>query len=103
MGQGFGPRRRLQGAVLVRGLMIVWVAAVYVVLVVGGGIVLGRTDRPSPLLSVIATAVVAMGFEPVREALDRRLAGSAYERLARFARLVTQTVATDQVAPELAR
>jgi len=42
------------------------VAAVYVVVVLGGGALLGQTDSPSVGLSVLATALVALGLEPFR-------------------------------------
>ncbi len=45
------------------------VAAVYVVVVLGGGALLGSTDSPNVGLSVLATALVALGLEPVRSAL----------------------------------
>ena len=38
----------------------------YVVVVLGGGLLLGHTDSPQIGLSVLATAIVALGFEPVR-------------------------------------
>lgn len=42
------------------------VAAVYVVVVLGGGALLGQTDSPNVALSVLATALVALGLEPWR-------------------------------------
>ena len=47
------------------------VAIVYVVVVLGGGLVLGQTDSPNVALSVLATALVALGLEPLRAALRR--------------------------------
>ena len=44
---------------------------VYVVVVLGGGVVLGRTSTPSLGLSVLATAVVAVAFDPVQTRLER--------------------------------
>jgi signal transduction histidine kinase len=49
--------------------LIAYVGLVYVAIVVAGGQLLGRSDAPSTLLSVVATAVVAVGFEPVRRRL----------------------------------
>jgi signal transduction histidine kinase len=49
--------------------MAVFVACVYVVVVRGGGAVIGRTDAPSLPLSVLATAIVAIGFQPVARRL----------------------------------
>jgi ABC-type ATPase involved in cell division len=48
-----------------------FVVGVYVLVVLGGGALIGRTDSPSLLLSVLATAVVALGFAPVQAALER--------------------------------
>ena len=45
------------------------VAVVYVVVVLGGGALLGRTSSPSLPMSVLATAVVALGFAPVQSHL----------------------------------
>ena len=80
-----------------------FVAAVYLVVVVGGGLLIGESDRPNLLLSVLATGIVAIAFEPLRESLHRRFAVSPYDRLARFVSSVAETVATEDVAPELAR
>lgn len=46
--------------------MVAFVVLVYVVVVVGGGVLVGQTAAPSLWLSVLATAVVAVGFGPVR-------------------------------------
>lgn len=83
--------------------MVAVVAAVYVVVVVGGGLVIGRTSRPDLLLSLVATAAVAVGFEPVRSALARRWSVSPYDRLAGFASTMASAVATAELVPELAR
>ena len=68
-----------------------WVAVVYVVVVVGGGLLIGHTDSPELGLSVLATAIVAIGFEPVRSRLETaatRWVGrgreSPYDALSRF-------------------
>jgi signal transduction histidine kinase len=54
--------------------MALFVIAVYGLVVRGGGALLHALDRPHLGLSVLATAVVALGFEPVR--LRLRLAAS---------------------------
>jgi signal transduction histidine kinase len=56
---------------------LVAVAAVYVVVVLGGGVLIGRTDSPSVGLCVLATALVALGLEPWR----RRLRSVVIQRL----------------------
>jgi signal transduction histidine kinase len=45
------------------------VALVYVVVVLGGGALVGSTDSPNVALSVVATALVALGLEPLRRTL----------------------------------
>jgi signal transduction histidine kinase len=64
---------------------------------------MGESDRPNVALSVVATGIVAIAFEPLRESLNRRFAVSPYDRLARFVSSVADTVATEDIAPELAR
>ena len=59
-------RGRLREHLLVLAGLIAYVGAVYIAVVVVVGLFLGRSDAPSVLLSVAATAVVAVGFEPVR-------------------------------------
>jgi signal transduction histidine kinase len=48
----------------------VTVAAVYIVVVMGGGMLIGHTDSPQVGLSVLATAIVALGFEPLTSRLE---------------------------------
>jgi hypothetical protein len=73
-----------------------FVVGVYVVVVVGGGAVTGRTESPSLPLSVLATAVVALLFAPVQTALERLAssrghggADTPYDVLSRFSETVT--------------
>ena len=51
-----------------------FVLGVYVLVVLGGGVLIGRTDSPSPALSVLATTVVALAFAPVQAWLERAAA-----------------------------
>src|SRR6266704_916498 len=51
--------------------MALFVAAVYGVVVRGGAALAGEPDRLPILLSVLATAIVALGLEPVRHRLRR--------------------------------
>src|SRR4051794_18206754 len=91
---GPGPARLARdvrsSAFVVAGL-VAYVAAVYAVIVLGGGRLLGWSGSPSLTLSVAATATVAISLEPVRARLQRRAAdlfgvrASAYEVLSRFA------------------
>jgi signal transduction histidine kinase len=86
-----------------------YVGAVYAVVVVGAGALLGR-GRPDLALSVAATTVVAVTFEPAREA-SRRLAGrlvygrraTPYQALARLSKQASRAYPTDEVLPEMAK
>jgi signal transduction histidine kinase len=85
-------------ALVVLGGMFATVVAVYLVVVLGGGALIGQTDSPNIGLSVLATAIVALGFEPTRSWWER-LAGrwfhrgrqSPYDVLSRF----TESVVSD--------
>ena len=77
--------------------------------VVGGGALIGRTDSPSLALSVLATAVVALGFEPVQSALEacagRLVYGglpTPYDVLSRFSETVTGGYATEELPARMA-
>jgi signal transduction histidine kinase len=83
--------------------MAVFVAAVYVLVVLGGGALIGRTDSPHVGLSVLATAVVAIGFEPVRARLAQHVAPSPYDVLTRFAAGVGAGVADDDVLARMSQ
>lgn len=85
-------RGRLREHLLVLAGLVAFVATVYVAVVIVVGMFVGRSDAPSPLLSVAATAIVAVGFEPVRRRLRawaNRLSGRPhplpYDVLAHFA------------------
>jgi signal transduction histidine kinase len=65
-------RGRLREHLLVLAGLVAFVGAVYVAVVIVVGLLVGRSDAPSPLLSVAATAIVAVGFEPVRRRLRAR-------------------------------
>jgi hypothetical protein len=75
---------------VVAGLTI-YVGLVYVLVVLGGGVLLGQTGSPNLRLSILATAIVAIGFESVRARLERlatnalHIGASPYEVLSRFA------------------
>lgn len=83
--------------------MTTFVVAGYGVVVLGAGAVLGVDGRPSPVLAVLATALVAVGLEPVRVWLRGRLLVSPYDLLTRFAAEVSGGVPTDDVCPRMAR
>jgi hypothetical protein len=87
--------------------MALFVIAVYTLVVRGGGAVLGVLDRPHLGLSVLATAVVALGFERVRQRLRqvalrlvRQDLEAPYELLTGFH---PKVVDTDEVPARMAR
>jgi signal transduction histidine kinase len=96
------PEMRRRSDLWVAVGMIVFVVGVYVVVVLGGGALIGRTDSPHVGLSVLATAAVALGFEPVRTRLQRAVAPSPYDVLARFAAGVEAGVRDDDVLARMA-
>jgi signal transduction histidine kinase len=72
------------------------VIAVYVVVVLGGGLLIGHTESPHVGLSILATAIVALGLEPLRSWLEgvakRWVQGdraTPYDVLSRFTETVT--------------
>ena len=60
------------GKTVVVGVLAAFATAVYVAVVVGIGALVGsRGGEPSVLLAVVATAVVAVAFQPVRQRAQR--------------------------------
>ena len=95
---------------LVYGALAAIITAVYVGIVVGVGTLIGSGGRPNLALSILATAVVAVGFQPVRERLQRvanRLVygrrATPYEVLSQFSERVAESYAGDEVLPRMAR
>src|SRR3954470_5740336 len=85
-----------------------FVVGVYVVIVVGGDALLGRTGSPSVLLSVVATAVVALAFDRVSrwtQDADARLfhrnGATPYDVLSHFSETVTGGYATEEPPPRM--
>jgi signal transduction histidine kinase len=94
---------------LVYGALAVFITAVYVGIVVGIGALIGSGSQPNVLLSIIATAVVAVAFQPVRELVQRfanRLVygrrATPYEVMAGFADRMAETLSVDEVLPRMA-
>jgi len=92
---------------VVFALLGVFIAAVYVAIVVGIGTVAGNTT--SPALSIAATILVAVLFQPVRvraQRLANRLVygerATPYEVMAGFSGRVADAVSTDRVLPQMA-
>src|SRR6266545_7459230 len=93
---------------LVYGSMAAFITAVYVAIVVGIGRAIG-SDR-NIALSILATALVAVAFQPVRERVQRlanRLVygkrATPYEVLSEFSGGMSHTVATEELLPRMAR
>ncbi|HEX6489340.1 MAG TPA: histidine kinase [Candidatus Dormibacteraeota bacterium] len=94
---------------LVYGSLAVFITGVYVGIVVGLGSLLGSAAQPNLGLSIVATAVVAVAFQPLRERLTKianRLVfgrrSSPYQVLAEFTRQVTGEEALQRMAEVLA-
>ncbi len=96
---------------LVYGSLAAFITAVYVAIVVGvGSLVAQHGNRASLWLSIAATAVVAVAFQPVRariQHLANRLVygkrATPYEVLAQFAGRTAGTYATEELLPRMAR
>jgi signal transduction histidine kinase len=95
---------------LVYGSLAVFITAVYVGIAVGIGALVGSGGKPNLALSILATAIVAIGFQPVRERLQKvanRLVygkrATPYEVLSEFSGRVAETYAADEVLPRMAR
>jgi hypothetical protein len=95
---------------LVYGSLAVFITGVYVAIVVGVGSLAQRGTRPSLALSIAATAIVAVAFQPVRERVQRlanRLVygrrATPYEVLADFAGRMAGAYAAEDLLPRMAR
>jgi hypothetical protein len=82
---------------IVYGSLAVFITAVYVGIAVGIGALVGSGGKPNLGLSILATAVVAVGFQPVRELVQRvanRLVygrrATPYEVLSQFSERVAE-------------
>jgi signal transduction histidine kinase len=93
---------------VVYGLLAAFVSLVYVGIVVGIGALVGT--RGNLLLSILATALIALAFHPVRERA-RHLANrvvygkraNPYEVLSRFAQGMGGTYSAEDALPQMAR
>ncbi|MEA2509016.1 MAG: hypothetical protein QOG21_1098 [Actinomycetota bacterium] len=95
---------------VVFGALGAFITAVYVAIVVGIGTLIGSGGRPNLALSILATAIVAVAFQPVRERVQHFAnhlvygkRATPYEVLAEFAGKVAETDATEDVLPNMAR
>ncbi|MDX6325207.1 MAG: hypothetical protein QOK15_1561 [Nocardioidaceae bacterium] len=95
---------------LVLATLAFFITAVYVAIVVGVGRLVGGGDRPNLALSVAATAVVAVLFQPVRDRVQKfanRLVygerATPYEVLSDFADRVGGSYDAAELLPRMAR
>jgi len=91
---------------VVFGVLAAFITLVYVAIVQG----LGSLFTDTLVLRIVATALVAVAFQPVRDRANRlanRLVygdrATPYEVLARFGERVGETYASDDVLPRIAR
>jgi signal transduction histidine kinase len=94
---------------IVWGGLAAFVLLVYVVVVLGGGALIGRTSTPHIALSVLATTVVALGFAPVETWLEsvasRAVHGgrrSPYDALTRLADAATGSYPSEELPTRMA-
>jgi two-component system, NarL family, sensor kinase len=95
---------------LVYGTLAVFISTVYVAIVVGVGHLVGTGGKPNLGLSILATALVAVAFQPVRERIQRlanRLVygkrATPYEVLSEFSDRIASTYSDEEVLPRLAQ
>jgi signal transduction histidine kinase len=95
---------------LVYTSLALFITGVYVAIVVGVGALVGSAGRPNIVLSIVATAVVAVAFQPAREAVQRvanRLVygrrATPYEVLSEFSTRVAESYAGEEVLARMAR
>jgi signal transduction histidine kinase len=95
---------------LVYGLLAAFITAVYVAIVVGIGAAVGQGSQPNLGLSIAATAVVAVAFQPVRHGVqgfaNRLVYGeraTPYEVLSSFSERVAGDVGGEEILVRMAR
>ena len=91
---------------LAYGALALLSTAIYIVLVVGVGAELGRTAGTNLILSIVATALVAVAFQPLRQwlraAANRVVYGrrqAPYESLTGFTRRLAGSYSIEEVLP----
>ena len=95
---------------VVFGGLAAFITAVYVAIVVGIGAVIGEGSKPNLGLSILATALVAVAFQPVRERVQRfanRLVygvrATPYEVLSEFSSRMAGAYESEDLLPRMAR
>jgi signal transduction histidine kinase len=106
---GRRSRVELGRTVLVWSGLGAFVVLVYVVVVLGGGALTGQTSSPSIALSIVATAVVALAFDPVQSRLERwatQAVGAGqpapYDVLRQFSETVTGSHRAEELPSRMA-
>jgi signal transduction histidine kinase len=94
---------------LVYGSLAVFITGIYVGIAVGIGELVGSGGKPNLGLSILATAIVAVGFQPARERMQRlanRLVygrrATPYEVLSQFSSRVAESYAGEEVLARMA-
>ncbi len=95
---------------IVYGSLAIFITAVYVGIAVGIGTLVGSGGKPNLGLSILATAIVAVGFQPVRERVQKvanRLVygkrATPYDVLSQFSERVAESYASEEVLPRMAQ
>ena len=95
---------------LVYASLAALITGLYVGIAVGIGALVGSGGKPNLGLSILATAIVAVGFQPARARLQRvanRLVygkrATPYQVLSEFSSHVAESYAADEVLPRMAR
>ncbi len=103
-------RRQLFADALVLLGLLAFVVLVYAVVVLGGGALIGHTSSPDVTLSVLATAVVALAFDPVQTRLEQAVSrrvdtgpASPYDVLRAFSATVTGSHPAEELPQRMAR
>ncbi len=94
---------------VVFAVLAVFITGVYVGIVVGIGNLLGSAGQPNLTLSILATAIVAVAFQPVRDRVQRfanRVVygkrATPYEVLSQFSERVAGVYSSEAVLPRMA-
>ncbi|HEX2052363.1 MAG TPA: histidine kinase [Actinomycetota bacterium] len=94
---------------LVYGSLVAFITAIYVAVVVGVGSLIGAGEEPNLWLQIIATALIAVAFQPFKHRVQRmanRLVygrrSTPYEVLAEFSNKMAGAYAQDELPTEMA-